>query len=132
MFTRFSEVVVSFLETKERFFFFPFLATTAGNKLTLSKNCHFLLGEGAEEGDPWSLTPQAQLGACPPGPACSRFTTGEVGLGGVSGRRGVGLSCGLQGLTSPDPEDAPRAFCTSHVLNVVCVFSFLLGLKSAY
>lgn len=132
MFTRFSGVIVISLKPREIFFFFfSLFGNNSWNKLTLSKNCHFLLGEGAEE-EILVADPQAQQ-TCPPGPACSRFTTGEVGLGGISWEeKGWASAVGSRGLTSPDPEDAP-GLSASHVLNVVCVFSFLLELKqSAY
>lgn len=125
MFTRFSEVVVSFLETKESFFFFfPFLATTAGNKLTLSKNCHFLLGEGAEEGDPCSPTPQAQPGACPPGPACSGSLLGD-GAGQCVWEVRGGPQLWALGAQLPGPRGCTEGFLyVSRVERCFYVFIF--------
>lgn len=124
MFMHFSEVVVSFLETRDGFFFFPFLATTAGNKLTLSKNCHLSLGKGAGEGA-MLAKPQAQIRACTPG--CPGFSggrwPGEVGGGPEPVGPGVGSPTRTQ---RTDRRTVERSLCMGLSFDTVPVFSFLL------
>lgn len=109
MFARFSEVVVSFLETKEGFFLFSlFLATAAGNTLTLSKNCHLLLGDGAGK-EPCLPSPRPR----PERAHQLLQRSWEAGAERVRGR------CGLGSGQAHQP--GPRARMEATVEKTVCI-----------
>lgn len=88
--------------------------------MTLSKNCHFLLGEGAEERDPCSPTPR-------PSPELARQDRSVPGslLGGQAGR----CTCEVRGgpqLWAPGPRGGPEGFLhVSRAERCFCVFIFL-------